>query len=116
MPSLDYPRQSASICGLSFSFATSPAMTRSLPLLLLPLTSLLLIQTPLLEAAEVNAAFDNAETIPVTAAGYTATGNTVDISLGFAPPAGTDLTIVRNTSTTFIEGTFDNLEQRIPGR
>ena len=34
----------------------------------------------------VTATFTTATTIPVTAASYTATGNDVSLSLGFAPP------------------------------
>ncbi|MCU0779626.1 MAG: Ig-like domain-containing protein [Akkermansiaceae bacterium] len=62
-------------------------------------------------AAVVNANFTSATTIPVTAASYTATGNTVNLSLGFAPPTGTSLTVVKNTGLAFIQGTFDNLAQ-----
>jgi len=62
-------------------------------------------------AAPVTANFTSAATVAVTAAGYTAGGNTVDITLGFAPPAGTNLTVVNNTGADFIQGTFDNLTQ-----
>jgi hypothetical protein len=60
-------------------------------------------------AVTVNAEFTCAATIPVTAAGYTAAGNEVAITLGFAPASGTDLTIVRNTGRAFIAGRFANL-------
>lgn len=59
--------------------------------------------------AEVSATFTSATTVPVTAAGYTATGNTVNLALGFAPPVGTDLTVVNNTGPDSIQGFFDNL-------
>ena len=62
-------------------------------------------------AAVVTANFTSPTTIPVTAASYTATGNTVDITLGFAPPVGTNLTVVNNTGLAFIQGTFDKLQQ-----
>jgi alpha-tubulin suppressor-like RCC1 family protein len=77
------------------------------PILSIACASLLV--APFLPAAEVTAIFDDAATVPVTAASYTAAGNTVEISLGFVPPTGTDLTIVTNTGTTFIDGSFDNL-------
>jgi len=86
-------------------------MTKSATRLLLCIAHLLLIPSWFLTAAEVTAEFNSPDTIPVTAAGYTATGNTVNISLGFAPSVGTDLTLVQNTSTSFIQGTFDNLQQ-----
>jgi len=66
--------------------------------------------TPVL-AGTVTANFTSASTIPVTAASYTATGNNVTISLGFAPPIGTNLTIVKNTGLAFISGQFSNLAQ-----
>ena len=62
-------------------------------------------------AGTVTANFTSASTIPVTAASYTATGNSVTITLGFAPPAGTNLTIVKNTGLGFINGQFSNLAQ-----
>ena len=62
-------------------------------------------------AAELDANFTSAATIPVTATSYTATGNTVNLTLGFAPPPGTDLTLVKNTGLGFISGQFSNLAQ-----
>ena len=61
--------------------------------------------------AVVSATFDAATTVPVTAASYTATGNSVNFSLNFAPPAGTNLTVVKNTGLGFIVGRFSNLTQ-----
>jgi alpha-tubulin suppressor-like RCC1 family protein len=55
------------------------------------------------------ASFTSPSIIPVTAASYTATGNDVELSLGFAPPTGTNLTIVKNTGLPFISGQFSNL-------
>ena len=60
-------------------------------------------------AEVLNATFPNATTVPLTAAGYSATGNTVDLALGFAPTPGTGLTVVENTALDFIAGRFDNL-------
>ena len=62
-------------------------------------------------AATVTANFTSVATVPVTAASYTATGNTVSLSLGFTPPTGTDLMVVKNTGIGFITGQFSNLAQ-----
>jgi alpha-tubulin suppressor-like RCC1 family protein len=62
-------------------------------------------------AAEVNATFTSAATVPVTAANYTATGNAVEFALNFTPPVGTNLTVVKNTGLGLIDGAFDNLAQ-----
>jgi hypothetical protein len=60
-------------------------------------------------AATVDATYNSATDVPVTASGYTATGNTVSFTLNFAPVTGTDLTVVVNTGLDFINGTFENL-------
>lgn len=60
-------------------------------------------------AGTVTAHFASADTIPVTASAYSAAGSEVDLSLGFAPVAGTDLTVVENTGLPFIVGSFSNL-------
>ena len=57
----------------------------------------------------VSANFSSAADVPVTAASYTATGNEVNLSLGFAPTTGTELTVVKNTGLPFISGQFMNL-------
>jgi alpha-tubulin suppressor-like RCC1 family protein len=62
-------------------------------------------------AAVVNATWTIATDIPVTASSYTATGNTVNFTLNFAPATGTNLTVVNNTGLPFISGAFDNLAQ-----
>jgi len=62
-------------------------------------------------AGTVSANFTSASSIPVTATSYSATGNDVSISLGFAPPTGTNLTVVNNTGLGFITGQFSNLAQ-----
>lgn len=61
------------------------------------------------DAGTVTANFTSVSTVPVTAASYTATGNDVAFSLGFAPPTGTNLTVVKNTELSFISGRFSNL-------
>ncbi len=65
----------------------------------------------LASAATVDAVWNSAADVPVTANGYTATGNTVDFTLNYAPETGTDLMVVKNTGLPFISGTFDNLAQ-----
>ena len=62
-------------------------------------------------AATLNATFNAAGDVAVTASGYTATGNTVDFTLNFAPAPGTELRVVRNTAADFIAGSFGNLAQ-----
>ena len=59
----------------------------------------------------VVAAFHSATEVPVTAAGYNATGSTVTLALAFAPPTGTNLMVINNTALGFIEGQFTNLAQ-----
>lgn len=61
------------------------------------------------EAATVDATWNTATDVPVTASSYTATGNTVNLTLNFAPATGTNLTVVNNTGLPFISGTFSNL-------
>jgi autotransporter-associated beta strand protein len=67
--------------------------------------------TGLTFALTVDANFTSASTIPITAASYTAAGNTVNLTLSFAPARGTDLTVVENTGLGFIQGTFSNITQ-----
>lgn len=62
-------------------------------------------------SADVNASYNTGADVPVTAANFTAAGKTVNLTLNFAPQAGTDLVVVHNTGTTFIKGTFTNLAQ-----
>jgi len=73
-------------------------------------SSLILFALPV-RGAVVTATFTSASTVPVTAASYTATGNTVNITLSFAPSTGTNLKVVNNTGLALIQGTFDNLAQ-----
>ena len=62
-------------------------------------------------AAVVNAIWNTAADVPVSASSYTATGSTVNFILNCAPPTGTNLTVVNNTGLPFTSGTFDNLAQ-----
>ena len=55
--------------------------------------------------------FNSGTDVPVTTNGYVATGNTLDLSLGFAPSPFPVLTLVNNTSASPITGTFTNLAQ-----
>lgn len=58
--------------------------------------------------AGLTATYNAANDVPVIAASYTPSG-TVNFSLNFAPPTGTQLTVVNNTGLGFISGTFSNL-------
>ena len=60
-------------------------------------------------ASALTASYTTGTEVPLTAAGYTATGNTVNFTLNYAPTAGNSLMVVNNTGRDFIEGTFDNL-------
>lgn len=67
----------------------------------------MLLATP---AFALEAVWNAASDVPVTASGYTASG-TVSFTLNFAPLTGTSLTVVNNTAPAFINGSFDNLAQ-----
>lgn len=56
----------------------------------------------------LEATFNSATDIPVTAASYTATGEAT-FTLGFLPTPGTNLTVVKNTGLPFVSGEFSNL-------
>ena len=60
-------------------------------------------------AAVVDAIFTAAGDVPVSVPSYSAAGHTLNLSLNFAPPAGTALTVVRNSGLPFINGRFGNL-------
>ncbi|MCX6854620.1 MAG: choice-of-anchor D domain-containing protein, partial [Verrucomicrobia bacterium] len=51
----------------------------------------------------------------LTTSGFTATGNTLNVSLNFAPPAGTDLTVVNNTGAGAVVGNFTGLPEGTVG-
>ena len=72
----------------------------------------LMLSSAMPAAAEVvQASFTSASEVPVSAAGYAATGHQVSLSLHFAPEVGTNLMVVRNTGRNLIQGTFSNLSQ-----
>ncbi len=60
-------------------------------------------------ATTPNATFANATNVPVSAPNFAASGITPVLSLGFAPPPGTVLTLVRNTGFDPVNGTFNGL-------
>ncbi len=62
-------------------------------------------------ASVVTAGYNNPTDVPVSATSYTATGNTLDLTLHHAPATGTNLTVVDNTGMGFITGQFSNLAQ-----
>ncbi|MCB1132439.1 MAG: cadherin-like beta sandwich domain-containing protein, partial [Verrucomicrobiae bacterium] len=64
---------------------------------------------PYLAAQTITAHFTSTSTVPLTSAGYDATGKDVALSLGFAPGTGCELTVVENTALPFIQGEFGNL-------
>jgi sugar lactone lactonase YvrE len=53
--------------------------------------------------------FASSATVPVTSSSFTATGVGLTINLGYAPTAGQKLTLVNNTGTNAITGTFTGL-------
>jgi len=59
----------------------------------------------------LTASYSSSANIPVNINGFTATGNTVNFALNYAPAPGTQLTVVNNTGLGFIIGTFSNLTQ-----
>jgi alpha-tubulin suppressor-like RCC1 family protein len=59
----------------------------------------------------LNARFLNANSVPLSTFGFTASGSFVNLSLSFTPIPGTTLTVVKNTAASFIQGEFDNLKQ-----
>jgi alpha-tubulin suppressor-like RCC1 family protein len=59
----------------------------------------------------LEASFISSSGIPLIVESFTAAGNDVQLSLGFAPPTGTNLTVVKNTGLSFIGGQFSNLAQ-----
>jgi hypothetical protein len=59
----------------------------------------------------VTATFVNDAEVSVRAAGFTASGKTLTLSLNFVPKPGTDLVIIENTGPDIIKGTFTNLAQ-----
>jgi alpha-tubulin suppressor-like RCC1 family protein len=56
-----------------------------------------------------NYVFKAATDVPATVGGCVASGSTATLALGFAPPTGTNLMVVKNTGSAFIKGNFGNL-------
>ncbi len=65
-------------------------------------------------ASALTASYTTGAEVPLSTAGYTATGQTVDFTLNYAPTPGATLTVVNNTGLDFINGTFDNLANGAP--
>ncbi len=61
--------------------------------------------------ATLSASYSTGTDVPLTTAGFTGTGNSVNFALNYAPVLGTSLMVVSNTApkTSYIQGTFDNL-------
>jgi hypothetical protein len=62
-------------------------------------------------AGVVSATYTAASQVPVVANGFIAEGNTINLVLNYAPSPGTQLMVVRNTSSGIIRGNFINLAQ-----
>ena len=62
----------------------------------------------------LNANYSTGAEVPVTDGRFTATGNTVNFALNYAPTPGTELMVVKNTGLNFINGAFDNLTNGQP--
>ncbi len=61
--------------------------------------------------ADIATVFSSSSDVPVTSAGYSAAGWSAGLSLGFSPPLGTNLTVIKNSGASFITGQFTNLAQ-----
>ena len=62
-------------------------------------------------AQSIPATYLSGREIPLTSADFTAEGKTINLTLNFAPPPGTQLVVVRNTGPGIIRGRFMNLAQ-----
>ncbi len=63
-------------------------------------------------AANIPVAFSSASDVPIsTASTYSASGNTLAVTLNFVPAPGTNLMVVKCTSAMRINGAFSNLAQ-----
>jgi uncharacterized repeat protein (TIGR03803 family) len=56
-----------------------------------------------------NVTFSSASTIPIDTSDYTINGSALNLTLSYAPSPGTVLTVIQNTGTSPINGTFTNL-------
>ncbi len=91
---------------------TSPSGSALLRLTKLIALCLLLLPLARAGAADLNVAYDSASDVPVVRPGdYDTAGRSLGITLKFAPPAGTNLTVVKLTGLGTINGTFSNLAQ-----
>jgi len=61
-------------------------------------------------AAPSTATISSSTDIPLTADAVRITG-TLSLTLGFEPAPGTNLTIIKNTGTEFLDGTYSNIPQ-----
>ena len=61
--------------------------------------------------ANTEVAFNSAASIPMTATGTAYASGSLTITLGFAPTPGTNLTLIKNRSTSFISGMYINVPQ-----
>lgn len=71
--------------------------------------SFLLLTTTFVKAA-LSFAYNSPADVALDASGYAASGS-LSLTLNFQPTPGQNLTVVRNSGTTFIEGTFDGVPQ-----
>lgn len=60
-------------------------------------------------ASALSVTYNSPTDVPVTASSYTATGQSLSITLNFTPTPGTNLTVVKNTGFAPINGTFTNV-------
>lgn len=78
---------------------------------LLAAVAVLALSTAHTFADVVNATYTTGAEVPVSSNGFTATGETVNFTLNYAPSPGTQLMVVQNTAPGIIRGTFSNLAQ-----
>ena len=72
-------------------------------------TALLLLHlAPVAAIADVSVTFNSSSDTGPSLSGLTATNQNLNVTLGFAPPTGTVLTAVNNTSTAAVTGGFLN--------
>ena len=77
------------------------------------LLPVVLLLTVLSQAARADAyTFTAANYVPISAGSYAITAETtINLSLGYVPHTGTNLTVINNTGLGFIQGRFTNLAQ-----
>lgn len=62
-------------------------------------------------AQDIAATYVTGTEIPMKSGGFTAEGKTINLTLSFAPPPGTQLMVVKNDGAGIIRGRFKNLAQ-----